>query len=183
MWGHRPGGGKAGHVRHGRVRAQIQEHPRAADAAAAAVSQLHVDRAVPGEACPAHDDLGAAGPETVQVKLVQAVDHRPLPGLYALHAGRRRLQLHPELGCPHGERADLRRANDVLARQAGDIGAGAADIVPLHGHGAMALARHRPSEVLARLTSADNKNVVILDRRHLPGSSPATSGTTPVMRG
>ena len=37
--GHRPSGNKAGHVGHGRVRAQVQEHSLAADPARAAVSQ------------------------------------------------------------------------------------------------------------------------------------------------
>lgn len=43
--GHRAARGEPGHVRNGRVRAQVQEHTLAAHPVAAAIPQLDLDRA------------------------------------------------------------------------------------------------------------------------------------------
>jgi len=165
--GHRPGGNEAGHVRHCRARAQVQEDAITADAAGTAVGQLNVDRSFRDEAGLAHDEFGAAGSVAVEMHLAQAVDHCPLSALYALHVGRRRPEFDSKFGCLPGERANLGGVNNVLARQAGYVRARPADQLPLNDGGAMAVTRHCPRKILARFTTADDENVVILDTRHL----------------
>lgn len=166
--GHRPGGSETGHVGHGRVSAQVEEHSLTLDPARAAVTQLDVDRPLADEACFAHDELGPARPVAVEMKPAQVVDHGPLPGLHALHAGHRRLQRGPEFGCPHRERADLRRMDDVLARQARDVRARPPDQLPLDDGGVLAFGSRRPGKVFAGFTAADDENVVGLGRGRLP---------------
>jgi hypothetical protein len=51
---------------------------------------------------------------------------------------------------------DLRAADDVLAREARDVRARAADQPALDHHDRLALLRQRPREVLARLTATED---------------------------
>jgi len=66
--GHRLGRREAGQLRHGRVGAQIQEHPVTADPAGTALGQLYVDGPGGREAGIAHDELGAASPVAIQMQ-------------------------------------------------------------------------------------------------------------------
>jgi len=66
--GRRACGNKTGHIRHGRVSAQVQEHTLAADPALTAVSQLDIDRSVANEACLSHDQFSPAGPGNGRVE-------------------------------------------------------------------------------------------------------------------
>src|SRR5207244_8887231 len=137
-----------------------EEHPLSADLAGITLKEVDLDSSFAHEASFAHDELNPCGLVPLEMKLSFTLDHCPLPGLDARHVGHRRLEVHPELARPRRERANLRRANDVLARQTGDIRTRAADQLPLHDCRTVALASHRPGQPLTCLATADDEDVV-----------------------
>jgi hypothetical protein len=57
--------------------------------------------------------------------------------------------------------------NRVLARQASNARARAANVLPLDDSGAMSSPSHCPGEVLARFSPSDDKDIVAFDLRHV----------------
>lgn len=78
--GHRPRRGKSRHIRDGRMRAQIQEHPFASELTGPSINQFHRDGSLADETCLPHDELNASGFEPLDMEPTQTIDHRTLPG-------------------------------------------------------------------------------------------------------
>src|SRR5262249_3350097 len=114
----------------------------------------------------AHDQLGAAGPVLVEVHGDQALDHLALALPHAPHVGRRRPRHQPELRRVVNQVRDLCTPDLVLAGQAVDVRAGAADPFPLH-HGRPApRLRKVPRQVFPALPAAQDEVVAVFALRH-----------------
>ena len=113
-----------------------------------------------------HDELRAALPVLLQVHLDQAVHHLPLAVADGGHVDLPVAAGDPELGAPAEVVGDLGAVDDVLARQAGDVGAGPADVPPLDDRHAPSPRGQRPGEELAGRPAAQDDHVVIFRMRH-----------------
>src|SRR5262249_57348115 len=95
-----------------------------------------------------------------------AADHVALALNAALHVGGHGPGHHTELRTVTRQMRDLRAPNLVLARQTGDVGAGAADPATLDDGSPPPRLRHVPSQQLAALAAAKDQAVKSLRLRH-----------------
>ena len=134
----------------------------------AAGVQCHLHRLRFRESRLTHYQLRPAGPEVREVRLDQLVDHAALAAGHTGHVHAHRPGHHTQTRRRVDERDGLGAVDYVLARQAGDVRAGAADHRPFDDDGLLALFRQGPAEELARDAAADDQIVNVLD-----GHSPA----------
>jgi hypothetical protein len=74
----------------------------------------------------------------------QVVDHFFLSRVDSGHVDGNRSSFYPEFLVSPKQRGHLRRVNDVLAWQAGDIGTRSADVLPLDRGGSLAFTGYCP---------------------------------------
>jgi hypothetical protein len=98
----------------------------------------------------AHDQLRGAGLELAEVHLHQLGDHPPLAASDAAHVHAHRSGRDTQTPGRVDQRNSLDAVNDVLAGQASDVRAGAADHRAFDDDGLLALARQGPGNDLAR---------------------------------
>src|SRR5258708_32432353 len=106
------------------------------------------------KADPSHHKFATAGSELIQMRLDQAFHHRPLAGLNFPH---RHIPCdasseHLARGC---SMSDACPVDDVLARQAGNIGAGTAHIALLYDLDAFAGTAEMPRDRFPPLPAAE----------------------------
>ena len=92
-----------------------------------------------------HDQFRAAGLELAEMNLHQLVDHLPFAAGDAGHVDANVSGHDAQARCGMNKRDGLGTVNDVLARQAGDVRARAADHRTFDDDGLLALARQCPS--------------------------------------
>src|SRR5207244_5987029 len=110
----------------------------------------------------AHDQLDAAGLKLSEVHLHQLVDHPPFAAGDAGHVDARRPSYHSQAFGRVDKRNGLGAINDVLAGQAGDVWAGAADHRSFDDDGFLVLSRESPGEYLARNAAANDQILKVL---------------------
>ncbi len=159
---HRRGGGKSGHVRYGGTRAHIEEDTFTAQAASPAGVQRHLHGLRLGEAGFAHDQLRTAGFEFVEVELDQILDHLSFTAKHAGHIDMGLTGNHSQSGLWIYEGNGLRAVDHILARQAGDIRAGAADHRSFDHRRFLSQLRQIPREELPCYTASDHEIVTLL---------------------
>src|SRR5271165_857734 len=125
--GQRFGFFEAGHIGKGRACADVQKDPIARKNERGAIVRSHLDRLWRHEARFAHNQLGAAVFEFIEVHLDEAVDHLALARADGGHVDRNGTGHNPELRRVTRQIRDLSAVNNVLAWQACDVWARAAD--------------------------------------------------------
>ena len=149
------------------TRPGVDDDGLAAERPGPARVERDLDRLRRDEAPVAHDELRAALPVLRQVHLDQSVDHLPLAVADGGHVDLPVAAGDPELGAAAEIVGDLGAVDDVLARQAGDVGARPADIPPLDDRRALPLRGQRPGQELAGRPAAQDDHVVFLGLRHV----------------
>ena len=130
------------------------------------------------EAASSHHEFAIAGGEPVQMRLDQAFDHRPFARLDLPHR-------HPACGTASDRLArgdnmsDARSVDEVLARQAGDIGAGTAHIALLYDDDALAGTAEVPRDRFSRLAAAEHYGIVGINGRHVQSLRNSFAGNEP----
>src|SRR5580700_8419597 len=102
------------------------------------------------------------------MELNLAVDHVALALANCRHVDRDRPGHRAELRAVTRQMRDLRAPNLVLARQAGDVGTGAADPPALHHSSPPPGLSHMPREQLAGLSTAEDQNFKLFRIGHEP---------------
>ena len=119
------------------MRSDVQEHLVADERARSSVIQAHFDRLRRDEAPRPHDEFGAAFPVVLQVRVDEPLHHVALTLANLRHVDLDRAGHHAELGAGAREMRDLGAVNFVLAWQACDVGARAADPFALDDRSAL----------------------------------------------
>ena len=156
--GERPGGLEARNVRDCRVRSEVEENLVARQHPRAAVIQVHLERFRCHETPGPHDQFGAARLVVLQMRGDFAFNHVALALANLRHVGRDGTGRRAELRCVMRQMRDPRAPNLVLAGQAGDVGAGAADPPALDDGSPSPRSRHMPSQQLAALSAAKDQD-------------------------
>ncbi len=165
--GERPRRLEAGDVRNCRVRSEIEKNPVARQRARPAVVQLHFECLRRRKPPASHDQFGAARLVVVQMQRDFLLNHVALALANLCHVGRNGTGDHrAELCRVLRQIRDLGAPNLVLARQAGDIGAGAADPPALDDGSPPPRLRHLPSQQLAAEAAAENQDFEPFRLRH-----------------
>ena len=125
-----------GGVVHPGARPGVDDDGLTAERPGPARVERHLDRHRRDESPLAHDELRAAFPVLREVHFDQSIDHPPLAVADGGHVDLPVAVGDPELGAAAEIVGDLGAVDDVLARQAGDVGARPADIPPLDDRGA-----------------------------------------------
>src|SRR5262249_32824382 len=125
--GERPGSRETKHGGNCRTRSDVDENLRAGEYARPAIIESHLQRVRRHEAPVTNDQLGTGRLVIVQMRSDLAADHVALALNYGRHVGGHGTGHHAELRTVTRQMSDLRAPNLVLAGQAGDVGAGAAD--------------------------------------------------------
>src|SRR5262249_27066269 len=95
------------------------------------------------------------------------VDHFAFARVYSSHVDDDRSDLDPEFPMPSDEGGDLRRMNNVLARQTCHIGTRSADILSLDDRGSSSFFGHRPRHQFAGCAAAQHEDVPFFCCFHL----------------
>src|SRR5882757_7355700 len=145
--------------------ADVDKDLVAAQRACSSPVERDLDGPLRNKAAPSHHEFATAGGELVQMRLDQAFHHRPLAGLNFPHrhtpcdAGSERLARGYSM-------SDACTVDEVLARQAGNIGAGTAHIALLYDHDAFAGTAEMPRYRFSRLAAADYHGIIGINCGH-----------------
>src|SRR5258708_981670 len=139
--------------------ADVEEDLVAAQRARSSSVERDLDGPLGNKAAPSHHKFATAGSELIQMRLDQAFHHRPLAGLNFPH---RHIPCdasseHLARGC---SMSDACPVDDVLARQAGNIGAGTAHIALLYDRDAFAGTAEMPRARFPRLAAAEHHGII-----------------------
>src|SRR5262249_3977566 len=145
---------------------EVEEDPVADQHARAAVVQAYLERLRRHEAPRAQDQLGAARLEEVQMGGDLVSDHRALALPYASHVDRDRARREAELRGVVDQIRDLGAPDLVLAREAVDVRASAADPSALHDGSPVAGSSEVPGHVLAALAATEDEDLILFGSRH-----------------
>src|ERR1700733_4600863 len=159
------GFGEPGQRREACEGSDVEEDLLAAQRAGSSTVERDLEGPLGNKAAPSHHEFATAGGELIQMRLDQAFHHRPLAGLNLPHrhapgdAGSKRLARGYRMSdaCP---------VDDVLARQAGNIGAGTAHIALLYNHDAFAGTAEMPRDRFPRLAAAEHHGIIGLNDGH-----------------
>src|SRR5262249_17877103 len=160
------GGLEPGYARNGRVRADVDEYAVADQRPPAAVVQLHLERLRAHEPTRAHDELGAARLEAVQLPGDLVVDHVALAVADRRHVDLDTTRPRAELGAVAHQRRDLGAPDLVLAGQAIDVDTGATDPSALNDGGPSTRSRHVPGQEPAARSTAKDQDFKSIRLRH-----------------
>src|SRR5262249_26377313 len=168
--GERPGSLKTGNGWNCRMRSDAEENPIAGQHARPAVIETRLQRSRRHKAPGPHDQLGAGHLVVLQMQVDPPVDHPALSLADRLAdrrtVGREGAGYHAEVRALARQMRDPRAPNLVLAGQAGDVGAGAADPPALDDGSPPPRLRHVPSQQLAALSAAKDQHVKLFRSRH-----------------
>src|ERR1700676_2990415 len=145
--------------------ADVEKDLVAAQRACSSTVERDLDGPLGNKAAPSHHEFATAGGELVQMRLDQTFHHRPLAGLNFPHrhiprdAGSERLARGYSM-------SDACAVDEVLARQAGNIGAGAAHIALLDDHDAFAGTAEIPRYRFSRFAAAEHHGIIGIIRGH-----------------
>src|ERR1700721_4196714 len=114
--------------------------------------------------------MGSGRFEAIEMKLNFALDHLSLTVENPFHVRGYWTRLDAVLGAVPRKPVRLCAADHVLAGQARNVRARSANAFPLHNSRAVTSLGLVPCHVLARLATADNKDLVMLDLRHYSSS-------------
>ena len=159
------GGPQAGDRGDRRMRSHVEEHAIAGEHSRPTVVQAHLERLRCHEASRPHDQLGAARLVLLEVHGDEPLDHVALALEYARHVDLDRPRYHPELRRMLHQIDDPGAPDLVLAREAGDVRAGAADPSSFHHDRTVPRFRHVPGHELAADSAAQHENFDFF-RRH-----------------
>ncbi len=183
--GERRGGRQAGDVEDRGVCPQVDEHAIGRQHAGAA-ARGHLEGPGRDEPSRAHDQLGTARPVAIQVLGDLRLDHVALALPHARHVDRRGAGHRPELCRAADQRGHLGAPDLVLAREAVDVGARAADVAALHHGRAPTGLGQVPGQVLARRAAAEDEDVEPFGRHAgllvIPMASSPPAGRAPGAR-
>jgi hypothetical protein len=150
-------------ARHGvdfRSRPCVDDHVRAAQHARAAAAERDFNRARRDETAAAEDELRARLVVNVDVHVDQAGDHLAFALAHGAHVDVGIALGDAELRAAEEIRGDLRAVDEILARQARDVGARAADPPALDDGNTLSLAREGPREIFAAFAAAEDNKIV-----------------------
>jgi hypothetical protein len=136
--------------------AEVEEDPLAGDAPGTALGEPDFNGAWRGESAFAEDELHARRGKALAMDLDHAFDHLALAPANVLHPGGGRHGAGAVIGGVPDQLRHPGTLDDILARQAGDVGTGAADQPTLDHHHRATLLRQLPGDVLARLPAAED---------------------------
>src|ERR1700733_5103321 len=143
----------------------IEEDLVAAQRACSSTVERNLDGPLGNKAASSHHDFATAGGELIQMRLDQAFHHRPLASLNFSHrhipcdAGSERLARGNGM-------SDACAVDEVLARQARNIGAGTAHIALLYDHDAFAGTAEMPRYRFSRLAAAEHHGIIGINCGH-----------------
>lgn len=157
--GHWPSSLEARNARYCRVRSDIEENLVGRQHARSALIQPHLDRFRRHETPASHDQLGAARLVPFQVHSAQAFDHVALAPPDLCHIDCDWAGDRAECRGAMGEIRYFRAPDLVLAREAVDIGTGAANPAAFHHGSASTGLRHVPGQIIAARPTAEDKRV------------------------
>ena len=164
--GERFGFGETRNGRNAGVSAEVEEKLLGGEPPRPAVVQRHLDRPGRDEARMAHDEFGAGCLVALEMKGDEAFDHGALALHDLVHVDRNGAGDNAEFPGAGDDPDDARAPDLVLAGQAVDVRAGAADPAPFdHGHLAAGL-RQVPGKVFAAFSAADDDCVVLFRSGH-----------------
>src|ERR1700733_8165166 len=95
------------------------------------------------------------------MNLDDAIHQLALARVNSRHVDGDRPGLDPELPLPPNERGDLGGINDILARQAGNVRARSADILPIYHGGSPSFFGHRPGCQFAGGAAAQHEGIEV----------------------
>src|ERR1700722_19816499 len=131
------GFGEPGQRREACEGSDVEEDLLAAQRAGSSTVERDLEGPLGSKAAPSHHEFATAGGELIQMRFDQAFHHRPLAGLNFPHRHIPRDAGSERLARGYGM-SDACRVDEVLAGQAGNIGAGTAHIALLDDHDAFA---------------------------------------------
>src|SRR6266404_4470209 len=137
----------------------VEEDPVAAQRACSSTVERDLDGPFGNKAAPSHHEFAAAGGEFIQMRLDQAFHHGPLAGLNFPHRHTPGDTRSERLACGYSM-SDACAVDEVLARQAGNIGAGTAHIALLDDHDAFAGTAEMPRDRFSRLAAAEHHGII-----------------------
>src|SRR5882724_3769249 len=143
----------------------VEEDLVAAQRACSSTVERDLEGPLGNKAAPSHHEFAPAGGEPIQMRLDQAFHHCPLAGLNFPHrhtacdAGSERLARGYSM-------SDACTVDEVLARQAGNIGAGTAHIALLYDHDAFAGTAEMPRDRFSRLPTAEHHGIIGINCGH-----------------
>src|SRR5271156_2197415 len=138
----------------GRATSGVNDDILPAQLACASFGQGHLDGFRPDKTSRTHDQFRPGLFVDVEMHIDQASDHLAFAVAHDRHVDARVLLADAEFFAPVEKRGDLRAVNDVLARQAGDVGTGTADPFALNNNGPLPFPGQGPGEILAALAAA-----------------------------
>src|ERR1700722_2927257 len=159
------GFGEPGQRREAGEGSDVEEDLVAAQRACSSTVERDLEGPLGSKAAPSHHELATAGGELVQMRLDQAFHHRPLAGLNFPHrhipcdASSERLARGYRM-------SDACAVDEVLARQAGNIGAGTAHITLLYDRDASAGSAEMPRYRFPRLATAEHHGIIDINCGH-----------------
>ena len=127
---------------------------------------MHLNRLRRDETSFATNQFRSGRFEAIEMKLNFALDHLALATEHSSHIRGYRTRLDAVLDAVSREPIRLCAADHVLAGQAGNVWARSTNVFPLHNSRAVTSLGQVPCQVLARLATADNKDLVMLYLRH-----------------
>ena len=148
------------------VGAHVEDHAVACQQTSPAVVQTHFEGLRRDETPDAHDQFGAAVPVLFQVHGDQAIDHVAFALPHPPHVDRRRACYDPELRRVVDQVRDLGAPDFVLAGQAVDVRARAADPFPFHDGRTVPCLGQVPGQELAARAAAQDQDFIALWLRH-----------------
>jgi hypothetical protein len=155
--GKRPGRIEAGYSRNGRVCSDVEKNLIARQHARPAVVQTHLERFRRHEIPCSHDQFRAARLVLLQMYGDQAFDHVALALTDFGHVDRDGTRVRAEVCSVMHQVGDLRAPDLVLAGEAVDVRARAANPTALHHGGPSPRARHVPGQIHAAISTAKDK--------------------------
>ena len=148
------------------MRSHIDEDLGACQRARPAVVQAHLERFRRHKAPAPHDQFSAAFFVVLQMRGDEPFDHGPLALNNLGHVDLDRPGYHAELSAIAREMRCLGAVNFILAGQACDVGAGAADPFALDNRGPAARLPVMPGRELTPSSAAKDQNVIVFGLRH-----------------
>ena len=171
---------EAGNVGNGGARSDIDEDLGSRQRAHAPIVQLHFERFRRDEAPVAHDQFGAAFVVVLHMRGDESFDHVPLALANLAHVDLDWAGHHAELSAVAREMGRLGAMDLILAGQACDVGAGAADPFALDNRDPAARSPVVPGRELAAASAAEDQNVIMFGLRHARPPLKSSNSQTPI---
>jgi len=150
---------QAGNVRHGGMRADVDDDLVAGKRARTAFIQGNFDRFRADEPAAAHDEFGASFLVGLQMQLDRTIDHVLLAASHLRHIGRNAIHVCAEAGRASCDMGHPRAPQLVFRGQTRHGRARAADPTALHDSDLLAGSTQMPGKMFAALAAAEDDDV------------------------